>query len=61
METEEEAGYFRTSARVANPGHGAARLAALRRGALAAAGHDGCIVPRADVYQGEYVAGPASA
>lgn len=46
---------FQSFEQVANPRDGAARLAALR-GALAAAGHDGCIVPRADIYQGEYVA-----
>lgn len=38
-----------------SPEHGAARLAALR-GAMAAAGLDGFLVPRADAHQGEYVA-----
>ena len=39
----------------ADPTQGAPRLAALR-GALAAAGLAGFIVPRADAHQGEYVA-----
>ena len=39
----------------ANPAQGPARLAALR-GALAARGLAGFIVPRADAHQGEYVA-----
>ncbi len=40
---------------VADPGAGAGRLAALRA-VMAAAGLDGFLVPRADRYQGEYVA-----
>ena len=46
---------FQTFQDKANPEHGPARLAALRE-AMAAAGLDGYLVPRADVHQGEYVA-----
>ncbi|MCY1127160.1 aminopeptidase family protein P [Frigidibacter sp. RF13] len=46
---------FQTFEVTAEPRHGAARLGALRA-ALAAAGLQGFIVPRADVHQGEYVA-----
>lgn len=46
---------FQTFEVTAAPEAGAARLAALRAH-LAAAGFDGFIVPRADLYQGEYVA-----
>ena len=46
---------FQTFEVTSAPQHGAARLAALR-GAMAAAGLDGFLVPRADAHQGEYVA-----
>ncbi|MCB2137421.1 MAG: aminopeptidase P family protein [Rhodobacteraceae bacterium] len=46
---------FQTFETTARPDLGAARLADLRR-ALARAGYDGVIVPRADAHQGEYVA-----
>jgi Xaa-Pro aminopeptidase len=46
---------FQTFDSTADPGQGAPRLAALRA-AVAAAGLQGWIVPRADAHQGEYVA-----
>ncbi|MCB2152427.1 MAG: aminopeptidase P family N-terminal domain-containing protein, partial [Rhodobacteraceae bacterium] len=45
---------FQTFHSTARPDQGPPRLAALRA-ALAGAGLDGFIVPRADVHQGEYV------
>ncbi len=47
---------FQTFDSVASPAQGPGRLTALR-GALAAVGLAGFIVPRADAHQGEYVAG----
>lgn len=46
---------FQTFEVTSDPGQGPARLAALR-GAMAAAGLDAFLVPRADAWQGEYVA-----
>ena len=46
---------FQTFETTTSPQQGPARLAALRK-ALEKAGYDGCLVPRADMYQGEYVA-----
>ena len=46
---------FQTFESVSSPEQGPARLAALRA-VLAQAGYDGCLVPRADLYQGENVA-----
>ena len=46
---------FQTFETVSSPEQGPARLAALR-GELSQAGYDGCLVPRADLYQGENVA-----
>ncbi len=47
---------FQTFTTTADPSQGAARLAALRA-RMAAEGLSGFLVPRADVHQGEYVAG----
>ncbi len=46
---------FQTFETTSSPDLGRARLAALRL-ALAKAGYDGCLIPRADLHQGEYVA-----
>lgn len=55
MQSPKSAAQFQSFDATATPELGASRLANLR-GAMAAAGVDGFIVPRADRFQGEYVA-----